>query len=95
MGLATIERVMAQFIAHGASSELPVAVIDNGTRKRQRVVTGTLADIAEKTAAAGLKGPTIIIIGTVVTLRGRLAWFEPNVEHSPLPGGEGGDAVAG
>ena len=94
MGLATIGRVMAQFIAHGASPELPVAVIDNGTRKRQRVVTGTLADIAEKTAAAGLKGPSIIIIGTVVSLRGRLDWFEPHVEHGPLPAGEG-DAVAG
>jgi uroporphyrin-III C-methyltransferase/precorrin-2 dehydrogenase/sirohydrochlorin ferrochelatase len=78
MGLATIDRVMAEFIAHGASPELPVAVIDNGTRKRQRVVTGTLADIAGKTAAAGLKGPSIIIVGTVVTLRNRLAWFEPN-----------------
>ena len=80
MGLATIDRVMAEFIAHGAAPELPVAVIDNGTRKRQRVVTGTLADIAEKTVAAGLKGPSIIIIGTVVTLRDRLAWFEPNAE---------------
>ena len=78
MGLATIDRVMAEFIAHGASPELPVAVIDNGTRKQQRVVTGTLADIAGKTAAAGLKGPSIIIMGTVVTLRERLAWFEPN-----------------
>jgi uroporphyrin-III C-methyltransferase / precorrin-2 dehydrogenase / sirohydrochlorin ferrochelatase len=80
MGLATIASVMAEFIAHGASADLPVAVIDNGTRKRQRVVTGTLADIAAKTAAAGLKGPSIIIIGTVVTLRERLAWFEPNAE---------------
>lgn len=80
MGLATIDKVMAEFIAHGASPELPVAVIDNGTRKRQRVVTGTLADIAGKTAAAGLKGPSIIIIGTVVTLRDRLAWFQPAAE---------------
>ena len=40
MGLATIDTVMAEFIAHGASPGLPVAVIDNGTRKRQRVVTG-------------------------------------------------------
>ncbi len=78
MGLATIGTVMAEFVAHGASPELPAAVIDNGTRRRQRVVTGTLADIAAKTAAAGLKGPSIIIIGTVVTLRDRLAWFGPN-----------------
>lgn len=78
MGLATIDGVMAEFIAHGASPGLPVAVIDNGTRKLQRVVTGTLADIAGKVASAGLKGPSIIIIGTVVTLRDRLTWFEPD-----------------
>jgi uroporphyrin-III C-methyltransferase/precorrin-2 dehydrogenase/sirohydrochlorin ferrochelatase len=83
MGLATIAPVMAEFVAHGASPDLPVAVIDNGTRQQQRVVTGTLADIAEKTAAAGLKGPSIIIIGTVVTLRDRLAWFEPGATAAP------------
>jgi uroporphyrin-III C-methyltransferase/precorrin-2 dehydrogenase/sirohydrochlorin ferrochelatase len=98
MGLATIDRVMAEFIAHGAAPELPVAVIDNGTRRRQRVVTGTLADIARKTAAAGLKGPSIIIIGTVVTLRDRLAWFEPNAgadatSVQPSPGGEGANTI--
>ena len=93
MGLATIETVMGEFIAHGASPELPVAVIDNGTRKRQRVVTGTLADIAAKAMGAGLKGPSIIIIGTVVSLRDRLSWFEPNAEtasSSGLPRGTGG-----
>lgn len=85
MGLATIGQVMAEFVAHGASPAMPVAVIDNGTRRRQRVETGTLADIAEKTLAAGLKGPAIIIIGTVVSLRDRLAWFEPNAEASVQP----------
>jgi uroporphyrin-III C-methyltransferase/precorrin-2 dehydrogenase/sirohydrochlorin ferrochelatase len=76
---------MAEFVAHGASPAMPVAVIDNGTRRRQRVATGTLADIAEKTAAAGLKGPAIIIIGTVVTLRDRLAWFEPDTAVAAGP----------
>jgi len=77
MGLATIGCVMADFVAHGADPSLPVAVIDNGTRRRQRVVTGTLADIAAKTAEAELKGPAMIIIGTVVTLADTLAWYKP------------------
>ncbi len=75
MGLTTIDRVMAAFVAHGMSANMPAAVIDNGTRRAQRVVTGTVGDIAEKTAAAALKGPAVIVIGTVVTLRDRLAWF--------------------
>jgi siroheme synthase len=52
-----------------------VAVIDKGTRRGQRVVTGQMSDIAAKVEAAGLEGPAIIIIGTVVSLHDRLAWF--------------------
>ncbi len=77
MGLSTMARVMEEFIAHGADAGMPVAVIDNGTRRRQRVVVGTLADIAGKVAEAGLKGPAMIIVGTVVTLADKLTWFRP------------------
>ena len=80
MGLAMIGPLMAAFIAHGLAPDMPVAVIDNGTRRAQRVVTGTAADVAAKTAEAQLGGPAIIIIGTVVTLRDQLAWFKP--EHA-------------
>jgi uroporphyrin-III C-methyltransferase/precorrin-2 dehydrogenase/sirohydrochlorin ferrochelatase len=82
MGLAMIGRLASAFIAHGMVADMPVAVIDHGTRRAQRVVTGTMADIAAKAEAAGLKGPAIIIIGTVVTLRDRLAWFEPSEASS-------------
>jgi uroporphyrin-III C-methyltransferase/precorrin-2 dehydrogenase/sirohydrochlorin ferrochelatase len=81
MGLRAMARVMEQFVAHGADPAMPVAVVDNGTRRRQRVIVGTLADIAERTAAAQLKGPAMIIIGTVVTLADRLTWFKP--ERAP------------
>lgn len=77
MGLSTLANVAGQFIAHGAAPSMPVAVVDNGTRRRQRVVAGTLADIAEKVAGAGFKGPAMIIVGTVVTLADRLNWFQP------------------
>jgi uroporphyrin-III C-methyltransferase/precorrin-2 dehydrogenase/sirohydrochlorin ferrochelatase len=79
MGLAMIGALAAAFLRHGMAPEMPVAVIDNGTRRRQRVVTGTIADIADKVEEAALKGPAIIIIGTVVTLRERLAWYGPTV----------------
>jgi uroporphyrin-III C-methyltransferase / precorrin-2 dehydrogenase / sirohydrochlorin ferrochelatase len=82
MGLSTLASVMAEFIAHGADPAMPVAVIDNGTRRGQRVVTGTLSDIADKAGKAELKGPAMIIIGTVVTLADRLSWFKPAREAS-------------
>ena len=75
MGLGNIDDLLARFVAHGASPDLPAAVIDNGTKANQHVVTGTLSDLAGKAAKAGLRGPTIILIGTVVSLHGKLDWF--------------------
>ena len=80
MGLSTLATVMEEFVAHGADPAMPVAVVDNGTRRAQRVVTGTIADIAARTAQAQLKGPAMIIMGTVVTLADRLTWFKPGAE---------------
>jgi len=74
MGLNHIEELMEAFIAHGASPDLPAAIVDNGTRANQRVVIGTLADLAGKARAAQLRGPTIVIVGTVVRLREKLDW---------------------
>jgi uroporphyrin-III C-methyltransferase/precorrin-2 dehydrogenase/sirohydrochlorin ferrochelatase len=75
MGLDQIERLAQAFIAHGADPDLPAAIIDNGARANQRVVVGALATIAEQARAAALRGPTIIILGTVVRLRDKLNWF--------------------
>lgn len=72
MGLGHLATLMADYIARGGDPGLPVAVVDNGTRPNQRVVTGTLSDIAARVAEAGLKGPAMIIVGTVVTLREKL-----------------------
>ncbi|MFT4097858.1 MAG: siroheme synthase CysG [Rhodoblastus sp.] len=74
MGLNHIEELTAAFIAHGAAPDLPAAIVDNGTRPNQRVVIGTVADIAARARAAGLRGPTIVIVGTVVRLREKLDW---------------------
>ena len=69
MGLGHLAELMEEFVAHGADAEMPAAIIDNGTRPNQRVVTGTIETLAEQAAKARLHGPAIIIIGTVVTLR--------------------------
>ncbi|HMN70834.1 MAG TPA: siroheme synthase CysG [Rhodoblastus sp.] len=74
MGLGHIEELMAAFMAHGAAPDLPAAIVDNGTRPNQRVVVGVLADLAGKARASHLRGPTIVIVGTVVRLREKLDW---------------------
>jgi siroheme synthase len=48
---------------------------------QQRVVTGTLADLAERVETAGLKPPTLVIVGDVVKLRDTLNWFEIDADQ--------------
>jgi uroporphyrin-III C-methyltransferase/precorrin-2 dehydrogenase/sirohydrochlorin ferrochelatase len=77
MGLAHLDQLARTFIEKGAAPSLPVALIDNGTRPDQRVLTGTLSTIAEKAIKAGVTGPAIIIIGSVVRLHEKLDWYAP------------------
>jgi uroporphyrin-III C-methyltransferase len=77
MGLAGLADICRQMATHGASPNLPVAVIQDGTIQTQKVVTGTLIDISERVAALGLKSPCLTIIGEVVKLHASLAWFKP------------------
>jgi uroporphyrin-III C-methyltransferase/precorrin-2 dehydrogenase/sirohydrochlorin ferrochelatase len=75
MGLGALSEICRQLLAHGLSPDIPSAVIMNGTLDNQKVVTGTLQTLPEQVAAAGLKSPSLIIIGDVVKLREKLAWF--------------------
>ena len=75
MGVTSLRLITDGFLSHGADSTIPVAVIENGTRDNQRVITGTLATISDQASAAEIKSPALIIIGSVVTLRDKLSWF--------------------
>ena len=76
MGLSALADIAQGFIEHGAAPETPAAVVENGTRRQQRVVAATLETLAEAAEAAELQGPALIIVGSVVTLRKQLSWFE-------------------
>ncbi len=78
MGLVGLKEICEKLIEHGVPATMPVAVVQQGTTQRQKVVTATLADLAEKVAAAGMKPPCLTIVGEVVKLRETLNWFEPN-----------------
>jgi uroporphyrin-III C-methyltransferase/precorrin-2 dehydrogenase/sirohydrochlorin ferrochelatase len=75
MGLSSIGAITGGFIANGADPATPAAIIENGTRAGQRVITGTLESLSEQTKEAGIKSPALIIVGSVVTLRDKLSWF--------------------
>jgi len=77
MGVATLPGLTRRLSDGGLAPATPAAVIAQGTTARQRVVTGTLADIAERAAAARVGSPAITVIGAVAALSDTLAWFDP------------------
>jgi len=77
MGVAALPRIARELIAHGRSRETPVALVRWGTTERQIVLTGRLDDIAARARDVRLESPVVIVIGDVVTLAARLAWFTP------------------
>ena len=74
MGLIGLESICEKLIAHGQRADMPVALISKGTTPEQKVVVGTLADIASKVAQHHIQAPTLTIIGEVVNLREQLKW---------------------
>ncbi len=85
MGLSHIGALMKEYIAHGGEPSLPAAIVDNGTRPNQRVVTGTVETLADLATEAGLKGPAMIILGTVVSLRSKLTPGDFAAGRQPAP----------
>jgi uroporphyrin-III C-methyltransferase/precorrin-2 dehydrogenase/sirohydrochlorin ferrochelatase len=78
MGLVGLPYICQQLIAHGLPATHPAAVVQQGTTSKQRVVSSDLAHLAQQVQAAGLKPPCLIIVGEVVKLREKLAWFQPS-----------------
>ena len=75
MGLGHLERIISRLRAHGAPESRSAAIIEQGTRAEQRVVTGTLADLAQKVRHAGIQSPALLIVGEVTRLHETLQWF--------------------
>lgn len=75
MGVEKLEYISHKLIKAGMSKESDVAIIENGTTKKQRIVKGNLSNIVEKAQEKEMKSPAIIIIGKVVSLQEKLAWF--------------------
>lgn len=75
MGVAALETVCARLIDHGVDASTPFALIENGTRTDQRVVTGPLSELAVRARAHGVRAPALLVIGEVAAFADTLAWF--------------------
>jgi len=65
------------------SASTPAALIAQGTTPRQRVLIGNLATLPGLVADNAVQAPTLIIVGQVVSLHGKLRWFEPQKDKTP------------
>lgn len=77
MGLRGLPVLCRQLVAHGCAADTPVAVIQQGTTPKQKVITGTLATIVALATEANVTPPTLIVVGQVVSLHDSLTWFVP------------------
>ncbi len=86
MGISRLAEICAQLVAHGLPAATPAGVIERGTTAAQRVVTADLETLAARVAEAGIRPPALTVVGGVVGLYPRLAWFVPaGAEAAPHP----------
>ncbi len=76
MGIRRIQEITSALMEGGRDPNTPTAVVRWAARPQQQILTGPLHAIADLVESAGLKSPAIIIVGEVVGLRERLAWYD-------------------
>ena len=79
MGISNLPKLVEGFRARGMDMTTDIAIVENGTRPNQRVVTGTMENIVKKVEAGQFQSPSMIIIGGVVRLRGLLGVSEREI----------------
>ncbi|MBK6742141.1 MAG: uroporphyrinogen-III C-methyltransferase [Hydrogenophilales bacterium] len=89
MGLKGLVTLCDEMKKHGMPADTPAAIVQQGTTLNQRVVIGNLDTLPAQAAQAELKPPTLIIVGSVVSLHEKLNWFKPEPAaddhwHTPL-----------
>ena len=77
MGGGRLAEITRRLLEAGRAPATPVALVRWATTGSQDVVTGRLDGIAQAPEAARMAPPVVIVVGDVVALRERLAWFRP------------------
>ena len=76
MGLVSLPQICEQMLLHGASTDMPIALVEQGTTPNQRVHIGSLSTLPALVATKNVQPPTLIIVGDVVKLHEQLRWRE-------------------
>lgn len=76
MGFDRLPEIAKSLVGHGMPGTTPAAVVCKATMPAQRTLTGTISDISGIVRKAGLKPPSLIVVGQCISQREQIAWFE-------------------
>ncbi len=76
MGVKNLPMIAGNLMAGGRPKDTPVALVRWGTRCTQESMVSTLENVAADAEKRKFAAPSIIIVGGVCSLAGKLAWFE-------------------
>ena len=65
MGVANAEAIVEKLIADGAAPDLPVAVLENGTRSDFRALRTLLTDLGDLVRRENVRSPALLVVGEV------------------------------
>jgi len=83
MGLKSVGHICGKLREHGMTADMPAALVEQGTTSQQRVHIGTITELPRLLEGAGARSPALLIVGEVVKLHPRLAWFQPAAASAP------------
>ena len=75
MGVAGLDRIRERLTAHGLAASTPFALVENGSRPEQRVVTGPLAELPTLARLHEVRAPALLVVGQVAAFANTLHWF--------------------
>jgi uroporphyrin-III C-methyltransferase len=78
MGLEQLKDISRKLIGGGLTRNAKIAVIENATSNKQRVIVGNLGNIDKKVKNKKIQSPAIIIVGNVVGIQDKINWFVPS-----------------
>ncbi|MCW2002727.1 uroporphyrin-III C-methyltransferase/precorrin-2 dehydrogenase/sirohydrochlorin ferrochelatase [Xanthomonas arboricola] len=89
MGVAGLDSIQQRLLQAGRAADTPFALVENGSRPEQRVVTGTLSQLAATARLHAVRSPALLILGDVAALSQSLHWFGAapltgQPAHSPI-----------
>jgi uroporphyrin-III C-methyltransferase/precorrin-2 dehydrogenase/sirohydrochlorin ferrochelatase len=85
MGVSQLSWLSTQLIEHGCAGDTPFALIENGTRSNQRVLNGSLKDLAALANTHAFEAPSLLLVGETAALTKKLQWFGTGINAGTAP----------